>query len=351
MQDLKQSAKKISRREFLKLSGISLVSVALSSSYTQLNPGNPFIKDKSNFSPSKYGRVISNHLWTFDYPSLSANPLERLKRDAVLPITNSLIGQEEPTYNRLWYEIDGNGYAHSGMIQPVDTKLNIPESSMDGKGFLVETSVPYTDAIWDPKWGRTTAYRVYHGTTFWVDRIVKDDFGKTWYRFLDDQWNYHYYGDAVHFRKITLDEIAPLSPDVPGEDKRIEVRLSSQIVIAFEYNKPIYMTRAATGAKFSTGNFSTPLGIFITNRKRPSRHMTDGSSYDLPGIPWVCYLNERGVSFHGTFWHNDFGKPRSHGCINLPTEGAKWLYRWTQPDVPLNENYWAQDFGTRVDVI
>jgi lipoprotein-anchoring transpeptidase ErfK/SrfK len=58
------------------------------------------------------------------------------------------------------------------------------------------------------------------------------------------------------------------------------------------------------------------------------------SYYDLPGVPWTTYINNNGVSFHGTYWHNDYGAPHSHGCINLPIEQAKWLYRWTTPVVP-----------------
>jgi hypothetical protein len=38
------------------------------------------------------------------------------------------------------------------------------------------------------------------------------------------------------------------------------------------------------------------------------------------------------VAFHGTYWHTDFGRPKSHGCINMRTEEAKWLYRWTLPE-------------------
>jgi lipoprotein-anchoring transpeptidase ErfK/SrfK len=112
------------------------------------------------------------------------------------------------------------------------------------------------------------------------------------------------------------------------------------------------MTRAATGAIFYTGNFSTPQGSFTTHRKRPSRHMMDpaGSSYDLPGVPWVCYVNDNGVAFHGTYWHNDFGSPRSHGCINLSNDAAKWIYRWTSPTVPLKQNYLETIEGTRVDI-
>ncbi|MBU2609660.1 MAG: L,D-transpeptidase, partial [Chloroflexi bacterium] len=52
-----------------------------------------------------------------------------------------------------------------------------------------------------------------------------------------------------------------------------------------------------------------------------------------------------------TYWHNDFGRPRSHGCINLSSQAAKWLYRWTQPVVPPNEQMVYERYGTTVDVL
>ena len=82
---------------------------------------------------------------------------------------------------------------------------------------------------------------------------------------------------------------------------------------------------------------TTPSGVFYIEVKTPVRHMGDGNltsdleAYELPGVPWVSFFHLTGVAFHGTYWHNDFGRPHSHGCVNMPTEEAKWLYRWTMP--------------------
>ncbi|MCK7483271.1 MAG: L,D-transpeptidase [Candidatus Moduliflexus flocculans] len=74
------------------------------------------------------------------------------------------------------------------------------------------------------------------------------------------------------------------------------------------------------------------------------------SGFDLPGVPWVIYIKENGIALHGTYWHNDYGRPRSHGCINLTPQAAKWLYRWTTPAVPLGKPLVYGYVGTRVDV-
>lgn len=75
------------------------------------------------------------------------------------------------------------------------------------------------------------------------------------------------------------------------------------------------------------------------------------SGFDLPGVPWVQYITKSGISFHGTFWHNDYGRPRSHGCINMTCSAAKWLYRWSAPNVAFNKEFSYGGVGTKVEII
>jgi lipoprotein-anchoring transpeptidase ErfK/SrfK len=143
---------------------------------------------------------------------------------------------------------------------------------------------------------------------------------------------------------------------IPPGEKRLEIRLGEQVVVGYESNRAVFMTRIASGGRFIDGDYTTPVGSYMTSRKRPSRHMASEdlaapSAYDLPGVPWVSYLTKSGISFHGTYWHNDFGKPRSHGCINLSPQAARWIYRWSDPAVPYGEHTWSKDEGTRVDIV
>ena len=59
-----------------------------------------------------------------------------------------------------------------------------------------------------------------------------------------------------------------------------------------------------------------------------------GAGYDLPGIAWSTIFATGGVAVHSTFWHNNYGDAMSHGCVNVTPEDAKWLFRWTLPNVP-----------------
>lgn len=61
--------------------------------------------------------------------------------------------------------------------------------------------------------------------------------------------------------------------------------------------------------------------------------------YDLPGVPWNMYFTQEGGAIHGAYWHAEFGKQWSHGCVNLPLETARTLYEWT----PLGTSVLVQD--------
>ncbi len=74
------------------------------------------------------------------------------------------------------------------------------------------------------------------------------------------------------------------------------------------------------------------------------------NGFDLPGVPWVLYITKSGISFHGTYWHNDYGRPHSHGCINMTPQAAKWLYRWTIPMVPPEKPVVSGYVGTKVQI-
>ena len=344
--DLRQ----MSRREFLKLGSASLLAL-LAQSKPSYAYAEPFGVQEAGLS---MGRVTTNLVNLYDQPSLDGKVLRTLWQDLVLPITQVTMGTGEPSYNRTWYELNGEGFVHSGSVQPVEVKLNDPVASVPEKGLLAEISVPYTDAVWNPIIKKLVAYRLYYSTTHWILDVLQDAEGQVWYEVLEDFYQFKYFVQAEHMRILSEDEVSPLSPSVPSSEKKIEVWLRDQVVIAYEGDTQVQMLRCSGGMKYFN-HFLTPTGAFTTDYKRPSRHMVAGSkasanSYDLPGVPWVSFIDENGVSFHGTYWHNDFGRPRSHGCINLPSAGAKWVYRWTMPSVPFTDQTVYHRNGTNIRI-
>ena len=121
--------------------------------------------------------------------------------------------------------------------------------------------------------------------------------------------------------------------DMPDEDGRwIRVDLSEQMVIAYEGDQPV------RGFIVSTGRDVTPTvtGTFRIRMKVRAQRMVGGSPalgtyYDLDNVQWVQYFYAD-YGFHGTYWHNNFGHPMSHGCINMTNADAKWLFDWAGPE-------------------
>jgi hypothetical protein len=344
-----------SRREFLKRSGAGLLGLF---ALPALGPYERYerLQNTPGGKPIKLGRAVDDTVPVFDKPSLSGKLKRMYYRDVIFQIDEVTIGDEKPSYNRIWYRVNGEGYAHSGKIQPVELNLNKPADAIPVEGALAEVSVPFTDVAHDLKDPTRIAYRLYYDTVHWIKGVHKTEGDQRWYAVYDDKFKEIYYARAEHFRLLAPADVAPLSPLVAPERKRIEVWLANQLVIAYENDEPVLISKAATGGRFIDGDYSTPTGLYVTSRKRPSRHMASEdlaapNSYDLPGVPFVCYLTKSGISFHGTFWHNDFGKPRSHGCVNLPVAAARFLYRWTQPAVPFRQQTWTDDTGTRVDIL
>ena len=334
-----------SRRDFLKLSSYGLMGIFLPDLTSE------FLK-QDEFA-NLQGRIIDRTVWTYDEPHPKAKRAKLYWHDLVVPITNTTIGEDESAYNRVWYQLEDAGYAYSGGIQPVRTTLNKPEQ-ISTRGVLGEVSVPFTDAYLEADETGELVYRLYYETVHWVAGAVDSTDGTIWYRLLDDKFDRYYYVPAKDIRILSNEELAPLSPNIPGENKRLAVRLDDQLLVAYEYGKIVFATRISTGGKRLSGAYTTPVGEFITYHKRPTRHMATGdiasSGFDLPGVPWVLYITESGISFHGTYWHNDYGQPHSHGCINLSPPAAKWLYRWTTPVVPPDKYLMYGYVGTKVEI-
>jgi lipoprotein-anchoring transpeptidase ErfK/SrfK len=347
----------LSRRAFLRQAQRGLLGLFLLPLLERTQGKAQAADGETSSEQPPYGRALDNQLAVYDQPSFSARLINMYWHDLVFPINGVTIGDSLPAHNRVWYMVnDGAGYVHSGGVQPAAVRHNPPLESVPEEGALVEVTVPYTDAIKQLNRPERTVYRLYYSSLHWVKSVSSDQQQRKWYLIADDKYKVQYYVRAEHVYPLKAEDVAPLSSDVPAEDKRLEVRLSEQVVIAYEADRAVFMAQLASGARFARGDFSTPSGGFITNRKRPSRHMASGDlaapgSFDLPGVPWVSYLTQRGISFHGTYWHNDFGKPRSHGCLNLSPQAARWVYRWTTPTVPLHARTWGEADGTFVAVL
>jgi hypothetical protein len=115
-------------------------------------------------------------------------------------------------------------------------------------------------------------------------------------------------------------------PVAPPVYRWIDVDLSSQRLVAYQAGKAVFTTRVSSGVT----KYPTVKGTFYIYAKLPTTRMRGGTGadhYDLPNVPHVMYFY-KGYGLHGAYWHNNFGRPMSHGCVNLSLAAAKWLFNW-----------------------
>ncbi len=325
----------ITRREFMKLASAGTLAYALK----DLRVGRALAA-----SAPKQGRITWSGIPLYDAPTFNGNKILAFRADEVLEITSvDENGEAGNPFNSAWYQVNGEGYTYSGWIQPVETNYQKPKFDIPASGQVGEITVPFSITRKDPYVYAKTGYRIYYGTTHWVTRVVVTrDEKSIWYEIYDSLLKKYFYVPSHDMRLIPSDELTLLSPEVPDEQKKIVVDLSTQLVTAFEGEKLVFSERCSSGVKGT----DTPKGEFRTYHKGPSVHMTNEGDaleeetvYSLPGVPWCSFFTGAGNAFHGTYWHNDYGRPRSHGCVNLPTDAARFIYRWTTPNVPADTQY------------
>ena len=125
----------------------------------------------------------------------------------------------------------------------------------------------------------------------------------------------------------------PVDAPVGNGARWIEVNLTEQRVYAWEGDV------LANSFIVSTGTWATPTvtGTFSIWNKTPIQTMS-GPGYSLPNVPWVMYFY-KDYGFHGTYWHNNFGTPMSHGCVNLTIPDSEWLYNWASYGTTVKVHY------------
>jgi len=122
-------------------------------------------------------------------------------------------------------------------------------------------------------------------------------------------------------------------------EKWIDINVTHQVLVAYEGTKPVYATLVSTGEAGLDDpktTRATKRGIFRIHTKYVTATMDSrvvGEEFELRDVPYVQYFTE-GYALHAAYWHDVFGQPKSHGCINLAPEDARRLFSWTEPRVP-----------------
>jgi len=317
----------MNRREFIKSAGSALAGLA--------RPYRPQPILELEAPPASLGRIAT--WWrqaVRSEPFPGADWVAWKTRDEVIPLYGAVAGEAPWPGNPIWYQTDG-GFIHSGYVQPVE---NAPGAEVITEvtepGFWSQVCVPIAEARWQPT-SRYVGYKLYYGTVYRVVGAVADDDGNWWYQ-LKEGVTYAPgpYVPAWSVRRIPAEELAPISPG--RSDKWIEINVATQTLTCFEGETAVFSTPISSGV----GGTATPRGEHRMLYKRHTSRMVGGSGasyYDLPGVAFPVYFTWAAVAVHGTYWHNDFCRPHSHGCVNVTNQAAQWIFRWTDPVVPYSE--------------
>ena len=273
--------------------------------------------------PFTYGRVITNSVPIYAQPSdaLTGVAPTRVLGAGFLGVS-LLDPQPFVLDQRVWYRIESKEYIQADNVQifqPSEFQgialTNPPDKPFAWVVYGVRPSLtpgaPATKT--SPSLARYTR----------VPILEEKQVGNfTWYRVGENQW--------IEQRQLGVVKSAPRPEGIGAQEKWIEVNLFEQSLAAYEGDRMVYATLIASGLP----QWPTPPGLFriwvkVTQIKMSGR---DGypDYYFLEDVPWVMFFNQA-VALHGAYWHDKFGTPRSHGCVNLSPKDAQWLFNWTTP--------------------
>jgi lipoprotein-anchoring transpeptidase ErfK/SrfK len=152
-------------------------------------------------------------------------------------------------------------------------------------------------------------------------------------------------GRWVSSRALARPTLAPPPREVTGRAERwIDVELATQTLVAYEGPRPVFATLVSTGAGPPGSDTATRKGTFriwvkllsstMDNLESPenqdARPATEGTRYSMEDVPYVQFF-DKSIALHGVFWHDDFGRVHSHGCVNLAPRDAARLFAFTSP--------------------
>lgn len=141
-------------------------------------------------------------------------------------------------------------------------------------------------------------------------------------------------GEWIWAADVRLFSPLPAPKYVGKAERWIDVDLDSQILVAFEGDLPVFSTMISSGGK----DAPTETGIYrmwLKESEADMKGLNGEDPYSVATVPWTqFYSPERGLALHTAYWHDQFGVRRSRGCLNMAPRDARWLYFWSEPQVP-----------------
>nr|WP_255665760.1 L,D-transpeptidase family protein [Myxococcus sp. AS-1-15] len=301
--------------------------------YLEQNFREPRVRDlprlrEGELTPGTYARVVGKRVRA--YPSLA---LARARRKGVLlkgSVTVQLRGQVRVGRRTFWRTTDGQylearvlrEYRPSAFVGVDAEQMSELSSPFAWAQSRLKPTAPVVVRVApDEKAARET---VLPPRTLVAVRELSPD-GR-WVLISEDHWVSR---DDLHVAWFTH---AP--PGVEPGERWLDVDLEAQVLVAYEGERPVYATLVSSGKPGT----DTPEGLYRVWIKFAEADMTGSGTagndtYRVATVPWTMFF-ERDYALHTAYWHDRFGEPTSHGCVNLSPRDARLLYTWAAPEVP-----------------
>lgn len=276
--------------------------------------------------PFQYVRIWDKPVSVYATPGDST---QMTPVDTLLPPDSWVSIDEEVEFDgQLWYRIDDQEYVLASDVLASPPSLfqgsPVEEQPQVAIGFVI---APELNVRPRPGAGpdNTPVAKLHRYDTVDILETVKVE-DSLWHRIGDDQY--------VHGSYVRVIYPVARPAEVTADERWVAVDLAQQVLSAYEGDKMVYATLVSTGRP----PFFTPKGLNRVWIKLQTAAMEGGAVekndyYYLQDVPWIMYF-ARDVGLHGAFWHDRFGYPSSHGCVNLSPKDAQWLFDWTTPQLP-----------------
>jgi hypothetical protein len=318
------------------------VTEAGATAFTLIEPGAPKGQKAKNGKPSddreKVTSTTPDESGRLPDPGIPAIEPEGNRMEPGRPLLGSINVRkyaEITVGGRRYWKIA----AHQNEYALASSIFEHKPSTFRGARLADDTGLTLPFAFVWPRWGGAKAYAYGSAKGQWPGRQIdartavqlleegKDAAGKTTaYRISANEW--------VMAGDLRLVAAAELPALVRRNERWIDVDLDNQIMVAYEGELPVYATLVTTGAR----DTASETGLWRIWKKVAETDMSGLSGedpYAVATVPWTQFFSpEKGLALHAAYWHDKFGTPRSHGCINLAPVDARWLYFWSDPQVP-----------------
>lgn len=286
--------------------------------------------DPTALLPFRYARVWQAPVEVYAAPG---DPTQSTPIDTLLPPDSWVsIDEQVEQDGRLWYRVADQAYVLADAVQigepsafhgiTVTQPLTTPLAFIAAQGLNVRARPGLADD--NPSLGALARYDTVH--------VLSSQ------RAGDAIWHQIGEGQYVHGAYVRVVYPVQRPADVPADARWISVDLAQQTLAAYEGDQMVFATLVASGRP----PWYTPKGLNRIWIKKQTGDMRGGivergDYYALQDVPWIMYFN-KDVGLHAAYWHDRFGYPSSHGCVNLSPLDAKWLFDWATPQLPFPDS-------------